>query len=504
LIRREREIALRAALGADRARILRQLLTEGLLLALAGGVIGLVLARGLLGMLTAFAARFTPRAGEISLDGSVLLFAFAISLLTGLTFALLPALPSRLNLSNALKEGGATVAGDRSSRLRGGLVVAQVAVSVMLLVGAGLMLRSLVALQNVDPGFDSENVLTMTLDLNWSKYDTDDLVRGFHQALAARLEDTPGIVATASTMTFPLDGMRAMGFEFVIEGRAKDDGAMPWGDYRSVSPDYFRVMEIPLVEGRVFTEADGAQVPQVAVVNQTVARRYWGSQSPLGYRISDNNGETWATIIGVIGDVRHEGLAAQPSDEVYWPFAQAPVRQASFLVRTRADPRSAARLVNDAVHAIDPNQPLANIRALEEVRGEALASPRLTAGLIGVFAGLALLITAAGLAGVVSFSVSQRTQEIGVRMALGAAKGEVLLMVLREGMSLVLIGLAVGVAGALALSRLMTGLLYGVEAGDPTTFGLMAALLLAVAVVACLAPARRAATVDPVVALRSS
>jgi putative ABC transport system permease protein len=504
LLRREREIALRAALGADRARILRQLLTEGAVLALAGGVVGLLLARSLLGMLTAFAARFTPRAGEIALDGSVLLFALAISLLTGLAFTILPALPSRLNLSSALKEGGASTAGARSSRLRGALVVAQVAVSVMLLVGAGLMLRSLLALQRVDLGFETENVLTMTLDLNWSKYDTPELVRRFHQSLGDRLESAPGIMGAASAMSFPLGGSRALGFELVIEGRAKDDRAVPQAEYRSVSPDYFRVMGIPLLEGRVFTEADGAEVPQVAVVNRTLARRYWDDKSPLGHRISDNNGETWATVVGVIGDVRHDGLAAEPSDEVYWPFAQAPIRQASLLVRTRGNPRSAARLVNDAVHSIDPYQPLANIRALEEVRGEALASPRLTATLIGVFAVLALLITAAGLAGVVSFSVSQRTQEIGVRMALGAAKGEVLLMVLREGMRLVLIGLLVGAVGAVAVARLMTGLLYGVEATDPTTFGVMALLLVGVATVACLAPARRAATVDPMIALRST
>ncbi len=503
LIRRQREIALRSALGADRARILRQLLTEGGLLALGGGVVGIVLAGSLLGMLTTFAARFTPRAGEIALDGWVLLFALVISLLTALAFTILPALRSGINLSDALREGGANTASARSHRLRGALVVAQVAVSVMLLVGAGLMLRSLLALQKVNPGFDTENVLTMTLDLNWSKYDTDDLVRNFHETLAARLENTPGVLATASTLTFPLNGHSGMGFEFVIEGQARDDGVRPLAEYRSVSPDYFRLMSIPLVEGRAFTNADRADVPQVAVVNQTVARRYWGGKSPLGYRISDNNGETWATIVGVVGDVRQDGLAVEPSDEVYWPFAQAPVRQASFLVRTTSDPRSAARLVNDAVHSIDPNQPLANIKALEEVRGEALASPRLTATLIGVFAILALLITAAGLAGVISFSVSERTQEIGVRMALGAAKGEVLGMVLREGMAMVLIGLAIGVVGAVLLARLMSGLLYGVEITDPPTFGGMAVLLVVVAVVACLAPARRAAAMDPMIALRS-
>ncbi|MGH7526479.1 MAG: ABC transporter permease, partial [Gemmatimonadales bacterium] len=504
LIRREREIALRAALGADRGRIVRQLLTEGSLLSLAGGAIGLVLAASMLDLLAAFAARFTPRAGEIAMDGTVLIFALLISLLTGLAFGVLPALPSRVNLSGALKDGGATTSGARSNRLRGALVVAQVAVSVMLLIGAGLMLRTLLALQRVNPGFDPESVLSMTLDLNWSKYTSPDLIRDFHRQLHARLASQPGVVATASALTFPLSGRGPIGFDLAIEGRPAEDGAVPRGDFRSVSPEYFRTMGIPLLSGRVFTDADGPRVPEVAIVSQSLARRYWAQENPIGRRISGDNGENWATIVGVVGDVRQYGLAAEPADEVYWPFAQAPIREGAFLVRSRADPLSMGRLISDAVHAIDPNQPLANLRELVEVRGEALASPRLTAALIGAFALLALLITAAGLAGVIAFSVSQRTQEIGVRMALGADRGEVLRMVLREGLRLVILGLVLGVGGAIALSRLVTGLLYGVEATDPPTFIAVALVLLLVAAAACLVPARRATAVDPMVALRSA
>jgi predicted permease len=311
LVRRERELALRAALGASRGRLVRQLLAEGSVLALVGGAIGLGLAGAALKLLTAFAARFTPRAGEIALDGSVLAFTLGAAMLTGLAFALLPALPSRLNLVSALKDGGAAASGGQSMRLRSLLVTAQVAVSVVLLIGAGLMVRSLLALQRVDPGFESERVLTMTLDLNWSRYTTSDLIRGFHERLHARLTGQPGIVAAASTMVFPLEGNRRMGFEFEIEGRERNAGdALPQGDFRSVSPDYFRTLGIPLVTGRVFTESDGPQATQVALVNQAMARRHWGTASPLGARISADSGKTWISIVGVVGDVRHYGLTA--------------------------------------------------------------------------------------------------------------------------------------------------------------------------------------------------
>ncbi|HUF34511.1 MAG TPA: ABC transporter permease [Gemmatimonadales bacterium] len=505
LIRRERELALRVALGAGRGRLIRQLLAEGGLLALAAGVLGLGFAAAALELLTAFAARFTPRAGEIALDGSVLAFTLGVALLTGLAFTLLPALPGRRDVAGALKDGGSGTSGGRSLRLRGVLVVAQVAVSVVLLIGAGLMVRSLVALQRVDPGYDTERILTMTLDLNWSRYTSPDLIRQFHARLHERLAGQPGILSAGSAMMFPLDGHRRMGFEFEIEGRPRsDNAARPQGDFRSVSPGYFRTLGIPLVTGRTFTPDDGPDAPGVVLVNQSLARRYWGTEPPMGRRVSADSGRTWLTVVGVVGDVRQYGLDVEPADEVYTPFAQVPIREGSLLVRTSGDPLTMARRIEDEVHAIDQAQPLARIQTLEEVRAGSLAPPRLTASLLGLFALLALVITGAGLAGVIAFSVSQRTQEIGVRMALGAARGEVLGMVLRDGMRLVLAGLVLGMLGAAALTRLMSGLLHRVPATDPVTYLAAAAILLAVAAVACLLPARRAAAVDPMVALRSA
>ena len=504
LTRRSREMALRSALGADRVRLFRQMLTESGLLALAGGVLGLALAAATLRLLTGFAARFTPRAGEIALDGEVLVFTLAVCVLTGLAFALLPALPARANLVTGLKEGGAAVSGGGSGRIRAALVVAQVAVSMVLLVGAGLMLRSLLELQSVNPGYDTERVLTMTLDLDWSRYTDNDKILGFHDRLNARLTGQPGVVSTASTLTFPLDGHRRFNVGFLIEGQPPaEDGAQPLGDLRSASPDYFPTLGIPLVTGRLFTPADGPSSPQVAIVNQTLARRYWAGENAVGKRISADTGKTWITIVGVVGDVRHYGLQSGPTDEVYLPFAQLPIRESTFLVRTTADPGAMARRIGEEVLAIDAGQPVANVQSLEQVRGEALASPRLTTTLIVLFALLALCITAAGLGGVIAFSVSQRTQEIGVRMALGAGRGEVLGMVLREGLLLVGAGLALGALVAIGLGRLMTGLLFHVETTDPLTYAGMALVLLLIAAAACLVPARRAATVDPLVALRA-
>jgi predicted permease len=367
------------------------------------------------------------------------------------------------------------------------------------------MLRSLLALQALDPGFDAQRVLTMTLDLNWSRYTTNELILGFHDRLHARLAGQPGVIASASSLTFPLDGHRRINVPFVIEGQPPAEaGAEPLGDLRSATPQYFQALGIPLVTGRFFTPSDGPNAPNVAIVNQTLARRYWARESAIGHRISADSGKTWITIVGVVGDVRHYGLDSEPSDEVYIPFAQLPFREGTFLVRTSADPAAMARRIGEEVLSIDPGQPVANVQTLEEVRGEALASPRLTTSLVLMFALLALCITAAGLGGVVAFSVSERTQEIGVRMALGAGRGEVLGMVLREGLRLVIFGLVLGVAAAVVLTRLMTGLLFRVEATDPLTFTAMAGVLVLIASTACLAPARRASAVDPMVALRAS
>jgi predicted permease len=504
LTRRSREMALRSALGADRARLFRQMLTESGLLALAGGVLGLALAAATMRLLTGFAQRFTPRAGEIALDGEVLVFTLVVCVLTGLAFAILPALPARTNLVSALKEGGSAVSGGGSSRIRAALVVAQVAVSMVLLVGAGLMLRSLLELQAVNPGFDTQRVLTMTLDLNWSRYTSNDLILGFHDRLNARLTGQPGVVSTASTLTFPLDGHRRFNVSFLIEGQPPaEDGAQPLGDLRSASPEYFPTLGIPLVTGRLFTPSDGPDSPQVAIVNQSLARRYFSRETAVGKRISADTGKTWITIVGVVGDVRHYGLQSEPTDEVYLPFAQLPIRESTLLVRTTADPGAMARRIGEEVLAIDPGQPVANVQTLEEVRGEALANPRLTTTLILLFALLALCITAAGLGGVVAFSVSQRTQEIGVRMALGAGRRDVLRMIVVQGVRLAAAGIAIGAAGSFFVTPIVRSMLVSVNPTDPAVFAGVSAFLTLIAFLASYVPARRAMAVDPLVALRA-
>ena len=505
LVRREREMAMRAALGADRGRLVRQLMAEGMLLSGAGAVAGLAFAAAGLGLLTAFAARFTTRAGEIALDGPVLVFGLGLGVLTGLLFGLLPAVPSRAGLVAALKDGGSTTGSPRSLHARAALVIGQVAVSVMLLVGAGLMLRTVLALQQVDPGFDPQQVLAAELDLNFSKYTTNEQIQQFHQRLRERLAAQPGVQLVASSRGYPLDGRRAFGFDFLIEHRQLDPrAARPQADFRAASPDYFRALGIPLVSGRLFTDQDGPKAPSVALINQSMAARYWPNETPIGQRVSTDTGATWTTIVGVVGDVHQYGLDAPAVDEMYLPFDQVPLREGALVLRGPADARFLTRKVKEEVLAIDPDQPLAGARPLVEVRGESLAAPRLTATLLGVFAGLALVITAAGLAGLMAYSVSQRTQEIGVRMALGAARSEVLGMILGQGLRLVGVGLVLGAVGAFALSRLMAGLLFGIRPTDAATFALTGVVLLLIATLACLIPARRASTVDPIVALRST
>jgi putative ABC transport system permease protein len=367
------------------------------------------------------------------------------------------------------------------------------------------MLRTVLALQRVNPGFDPQQVLAAKLDLNFSKYTSNEQIQQFHQRLRERLSAQPGVQFVGSSRGYPLDGRRAFGFDFLIERRELDPrAARPQADFRAASPEYFRALGIPLVSGRLFTDQDGLKAPSVALINQSMARRYWPNENPVGQRISADTGATWTTIVGVVGDVHQYGLEAAPVDEMYLPFDQVPLREGALVLRGSADAGALARKVKEEVLALDPDQPLAGARPLVEVRGESLAAPRLTATLLGVFAGLALVITAAGLAGLMAYSVSQRTQEIGVRMALGAARSEVLAMILTQGLRLVGLGLVLGAAGAFALSRLMAGLLFGIRPTDAATFALTGGVLLLVATLACLIPARRAATVDPMVALRST
>jgi predicted permease len=503
MLRRSRELAMRAALGAGRGRLVRQLLTESTLLALFGGVLGLGLAAAGLDLLVAFTARFTTRASEVGIDATVLAFTLVASLLTGILFGALPALTARPELAEVMKEESARAGGGGGPRrARGLLVVSQVAFSFMLLIAAGLMLRSFWKLQQVDAGFRPENVLTARLSLNWSKYDEDGKVRRFGEELIRKLEADPDVRSAALSFSVPLAQTQPFNRRFQIEGRPVERDARPSLDFRVVSPRYFETIGQRLVRGRAFEDRDEPRAQPVAVVNQAFARHYWGDADPIGQRVSFGDDEQpWVTIVGVVGDVRQYGLDREPGLELYRPFAQNP-GWGAVLVRTRVEPTQLASLVGRAVHELDPEQPVDRIRTLAEVRRDSVASPRLTAMLLGIFALVALLITAAGIGGVLALSVSQRTVEIGVRMAMGAERGAVMRMILGQGLGLVLAGLALGLLGATLLSRLIERLLFGVPPTDPLTYAAVAILLLAVAAAACLLPARRAASVDPLVALR--
>ena len=508
LMRREREMAIRAAMGAGRGRLIRQLLTESTLVSVAGGVLGLALAAGGLQLLVGFAARFTTRASEIEIDGLVLVFTLVISVATGLVFGLMPAFTSDHHLTGALKEGGGrSSAGLRRQRVRNTLIVAQVSVSFILLIWAGLMMRSLIKLQQVNPGFDPERVLAMRISPNWSKYNTPEQTRALLTRILDKARSAPGVLSASLGSTFPLNqlGITSGPFNrgFQIEGQPIPEGELaPQADLRTASDEYFETVRQPLVTGRTFDKRDDEKALPVAIINQATARHRWGDDDPIGRRITFDRGQTWLTIVGIVGDVRQYGLDREPADEIYLPLAQAGFG-GNLLVRTASDPMSIANLMREAVYQADPDTAVDRVQTLEQVRSDAVASPRLTAILLAMFAGLALVITAAGIAGVMALSVNQRTHELGVRLALGATPAKVLGMVMRQGMSFVLLGLSVGVVGALLLGRLMSSLLFAIEPTDPITFLAVALVLIAVAAAACFVPARRVTSIDPMTALRS-
>jgi predicted permease len=506
---RGRELAVRAALGAGRHRLLRQLLTESTLLALAGGALGLLVAALTLEALVGFAARFTPRAGEVRIDGTVLAFTLGLAVLTGLVVGTLPGLPAFERLARTLAGEGRMTAGRSRQRLRSALVVSQLALSFMLLIGAALMLRSFAKLQRVDAGFRTENVLTLTLDLNWAKYTNParrvDRARvlGVIESLWERVRALPGVVTTGSAWTFPLNSAWRNDGTFMIQARHAEGQILPTADFLGASADYFDAIGVPVLRGRAFDAHDRDDAAPVALVSRGLARRHWGDADPVGQRISLDRGQSWRTVVGVVGDVRQTGLAQEPKDSVYLPFLQFPGFSSSLFVRTMVDPREVADQVRAQVRVLEPEAAVSGVRTLEEIRHEALSSPRLTTVLLGLFAALALAISAAGLSGVLAYSVSQRTQEIGIRMALGAAPGRVLAMLLGQGLAAAAIGLGLGLVGAIGLSRLISGLLFGVEPTDPLCFLGSALVLSAVALVACLLPARRATVIDPMLALRT-
>ena len=504
-LRRGREIALRSALGADRGRIFRQLVTESLTVTLIGGALGVFIAWTGLGLLRTFAARVTPRAEEITLDPVVLSFALGVSVIVGLAAALLPLARRGPQLSDALREGAVTTtAGRGEGRLRDVLVMVQVAVAFVLLIGAGLMARSLIKLQRVDGGYETNNVLTARVDLNWTRYDNGPVIREFADGLLRRLSGRPGIQGVAFSSDFPMNNGVPSVQPFLIRGQEVPPNSNgPQSDVTIVSEQYFRVIGVPVIRGNVFSDAvrDTANVP--AVISQRLAKTHWAGRDPIGQQISINNGRRWLTVIGVVGDVMQAGPAQNIVDEIYIPYFVISARDMRVLVRTAGDPQLAAPSIRAAVKELDDKQPIVSVQTLERLRGVRLSEPRVTTVLLLSFSILALVITAGGLGGVVAYGVNQRINEIGIRVALGARPISVLQLVVRQGMTIVTMGLALGVAVALASSRLIGGLLFNVGPNDFATYLGVALALLSVAGLASYLPARRALRVDPVQALRA-
>ena len=506
---REREIAVRTALGASRLRIVRQFLTESLLLAVAGGGIGLLLASWAVRWFVSLSPNTIPRVDEISVDPRVAGFTLLVSVATGVLFGLVPALQvSRTDLTDALKESGRTTASLRKHRLRSALVVSEVALSLVLLVGAGLLIRSFAKLNQVDPGFNPEQVLTMGVSLLPNKYPEDQQVATFYSQILERSATVPGVISVSATTGLPVSGSDTTD-NFTIEGRpaiAKE--AEPLTEYWVVTPRYFQSLGIPLLAGRDFSETDTKQSPNVVVINDEFRRRHFGLENPLGHRLRLQGQERDPLlIIGVVGDSRNIGLDEQPRAAAYVPFLQDPLsknlaRSLVIVARTKSDPVAVAGSLRAVVTSMDKSVPVYSVKPMTEYLRDSLARRRFSMVLLSTFSGVALVLAALGIYGVISYGVIQRTHEMGIRMALGAQRSDVLKLVLRQAMIVVLVGVGIGLLGSWALTRLMKSLLFNVSVTDPLTFAGIAVLMILIALLACLIPAMRATKVDPLVALR--
>lgn len=502
-IGRSRELALRAALGADRLRLMRQLLTENLLLAMLGGGLGLLI--GVVGIkaLVANGAITLPGLIEVRPDRAVFGFTLGASLLTGLIFGLLPALRfSKPELNESLKKGGRTTTGADHGRLQGLLVISQIALSLTLLVGAGLMVRSFANLLSVEPGFDGYNVLTLEYRVPRNKYPAPDQQWRFHEQVVARVQALPGVESAAVILAMPHGGNSGSATYTVMDRPAPAPGQEPRAQTNRADPNYFRTMKIPLLQGRVFTEQDQAKTPPVVVINRTMAHQYWPDGNAVGKQVHVLSPDVVATVIGVVGDIRHNSLDEAALPQIYLAYAQQPHIFASLAVRTTGDPLRAADAVRNAIWSVDSEQPVWKVRTLEFLLNRSLRPQLFLMNLIGSVSILALILAAVGVYGVISYSVNQRIHEIGVRLALGAQPRDVSRMVLRQGLRLVLPGLGLGLIVSFLLMRLTQGLLFEVRATDPATFATTALVLLGVALSACWIPARRATAVDPMIALR--
>src|SRR5258705_5678921 len=505
---RQKEMAIRTALGASRMRVMRQLLTESLILAFAGGAIGLLLALWGVALMTKLLPQDFPRVGDINLDWRVLAVTLFASVLTGILFGLAPAVQtSKTDVQESLKESGRGSSGSRRhNRLRNLLIVGEVALSVGLLAGAGLLFRSFLRLQSVNAGFSSHQVLPVQLSPAGSNYRRDADYISFYSQAIQRVSAIPGVEAVGAINTLPLGKGPTAGFR--IEGRPPlTIDKWPGGNYRTVSTDYFHAMNIPVVQGRAFNERDTETAPLVTIVNQALAKRDFPNENPIGKRINLGNTDAkgqpvWWEIVGVVADVRNLELREESAPEFYLSAQQDSFANMFLVVRTSIEPTAVAGAIRQAAAEVDKSAAVSDIKTMDHIVSAAVTQPRFNLFLLGVFSGIALLLSAAGIYGVTAYAVAQRTHEFGIRMALGAQVGDVLRMIIRQGMLLIVIGIAFGLAASFALTRLLRTLLFGVSATDPLTFIAITLLLTLVALVACYVPARRATKVDPLTALR--
>src|SRR5262245_22369262 len=504
---RHKEMAVRSALGASRLRVVRQLLTESVLLSLAGGVLGLGLAVWWSDLLIALGKQDIPRAIQVGLDWRVLGFTLGVSVLTGLIFGLVPALHlSKTELTESLKEGRGAGAAAKRNRIRGVLVVAELAIAVVLLVGAGLLIQSLWRLQHVNSGLQPENILTFNVSLPDVRYSSEKQARFFND-LMARMRSLPGVQSAGAVMPLPLSGDR-FGISFEIEGRPVAKKDQPSADVFIVEPNYFRTMGIPIIKGRDFEDRDEHKSTPVIIVTETFARQFFPGEDPVGKRIKpglstwDDEKSTMREIIGVVADIRSRALNTEPKPTYYLPQSQVPFPQLIGVVKSSNDPRLLTNSVGREVRAMDAELPVFSVKTMDEYISSSIAAPRFNTTLLSIFAAVALVLTIIGLYGVMSYSVAQRTNEIGIRMALGAQARDVLRLIVTDGLKMVLVGLVLGISGALALTRLLATLVFGITTRDPTTFLAIAGLLSIVAMLACYIPAWRATRVDPLEALR--
>jgi len=502
---REREMAIRVAVGASRVRLLRQSLTESVVLAICGAAAGTLFAFWAIDLVRSTGGQTIPRLSEVSIDPTVLLVTLLVAVVTGLAFGLVPGLASgRLDLTESLKEGGrGSTTGRRHNRLRNGLVVGEVALALVLLTGAGLLLKSFVRLSHVNPGFNPDNVLTAEISLPALRYPDKQSQINFFSELERRVANLPGVTHAGLTIILPMSGMNSDS-SFKIEGRLVDDAHPgPDEEFRLVSADYFRALEIPLLRGRFFNAADKLDSTPVLLINQALAQRYWPNDDPIGKRIQvpTAKGPVWSTIVGIVGDLRHRGLDQPVKPEWYVPLSQAPYPAVILAVRSNQDPVGLTSAIRREVQAIDSAQPIAHVRTLNQVIADSVAPRRLSVVLLTVFAGLALVLAAVGIYGVMSFLVVQRTHEIGVRMALGAQRSDVLRLVIAHAGLLIGAGALLGLIAAFLSTSLLRSALYNTSAFDLTTFVLVTLTLTAVAFLASYIPARRATRADPMIAL---